>query len=67
MSMIRLTFERYLCRDCGLESPGAVLQSVNTCAPPPTTFTYDGSCIHCGSDNTEELTGILQQNQNDQL
>ena len=67
MSMVTLTFESFECRDCGATSPGSELRSFNTLAPPPSSFTYDGTCINCGSKNTEEVTGIGRQNQDDQL
>ena len=52
MSMVTLTFENFLCRDCGFLSPGAELKSFSTAAPPPGDFSYDGSCAKCGSSNT---------------
>jgi len=66
MSMIHITFEQHLCGECGLKSPGAILQSFNTFAPPPSSFTYDGSCIHCGSENTEIVQRLNLEDQNDQ-
>ena len=53
MSMVTLTFKNFLCRDCGFLSPGAELKSFSTVAPPPDEFSYDGTCVECGSSNTE--------------
>ena len=61
MSMVTLTFENFICRDCGFLSPGAELKSFSTVAPPPTEFSYDGTCVECGSSNTERR-GILDDN-----
>ena len=53
MSLINPTFENFLCRDCGYLSPGAELKSFSTVAPPHNEFSYDGTCVECGSSNTE--------------
>jgi len=55
MSMITITFQSFKCEDCRFISPGAELRSFNTAAPPPEDFSYDGSCVKCGSANTKEL------------
>ena len=42
MSMITLTFENFLCRDCGFLSPGAELKSFSTVAHPLVNFSMTG-------------------------
>ena len=59
MSLVTPTFERFVCKDCGHESQGANLKSFNAVAPPPENYSYDGSCVKCGSSNTIKV-GIFE-------
>ena len=52
MSLVNFLFRPLVCEDCGEVSPVAELVSYNTLAPPPSGYSYDGECIHCGSVNT---------------
>ena len=56
VSIIQIRFEDVVCAECGVVSPQADLLSYNDIAPPPSSFSYDGTCLACGSENTKPKT-----------
>ena len=55
MAIVEPTFKSYICNVCGHVSEGGQLLSFSTFAPPPSEYTYDGSCLKCGSEDTKEV------------
>lgn len=54
MAIVEPTFKSYICNVCGHVSEGGQLLSFSTFSPPPSEYTYDGSCLKCGSQDTKE-------------
>ena len=53
MSQLEFTFRIVRCKNCGKDSDEVIMFSLNTLVPPPKNISYDGTCSHCYSENTE--------------